>query len=316
MSTADQEDKVMQLITSSGPAGVAHSALKAQLSMFYDLRTISDILRSLLSAQKIELTKNAQGEPIVMRRQQVPERLAVVLEAIKLSGAQGADATMIASKTKMVKTEVTKALASLMQQGLVRETRSLTNRARKLFVLAEFEQSVEVTGGVFYNEQREVDVYFIDTVRNAIVEFVSQRNMVSAVEVKQHLDTLGLPKILAIGDVERAVGTLVLDDIFSEVPRLGDATGGVMYKMSPASEAAKQRSRGVIEAAPETMWSRAKQTVLQIPCVGCPQYAQCQSGDKGSINAWSCTYLSEWLTVPNSHMGNSTTSAPDTLEIE
>jgi hypothetical protein len=294
------EDKVFHFILSAGTVGISHLALKNQLSLQYDPNVLNSILRNLVSSQRIAFQRDHTGEYQIIAKSAMPEKLAVVLEALRGCGASGADVTMIATKTKMIKTEVAKALSQLTAQGAIRDTRSVTNRAKKVYVLAEFEQSVEVTGGTFYNEKRELDTEFINKVRNDIVALIRDRLKVATLaDLKVHLDGEGYHKSLSMNDVKRATNSLVLDQVLS---RFG-APEDYRYRICPSAG-------GRVKCESSARMMQIEDILYQTPCFSCPQLFQCNSADKGTVNSFSCTYLKEWLTPAPGQVENQLQATP------
>lgn len=57
----------------------------------------------------------------------------------------------------------------MMTQGHVKEVKSVVHKAKKIYMLACLEPSKEVTGGLWYTEQQEMDHEFIEGIRQQVL---------------------------------------------------------------------------------------------------------------------------------------------------
>ena len=279
----DAEAKIESAVRDAGPAGLH----KSKLALLGEITEVQKAVQSLLSSRRIELTRSKAGEVVFIVNLSsggLNESAALVLDAVKFSGTDGIEASTIVSRTKLLKTEVTKTLKQLIDRQIITETRSFTNKAKKMYLVAGVLPSTSVTGGTFYTSsgyEREVDFPFVEVVRSSALEFVQERGAVSAMQVKSFLDSLQLPKSLSVRETELMMRTLELDgDV------IATRTGGQQPHFTVV------RGRSLISR------SSVGSTVsvsTQFPCTTCPQLERCSLGGTGAVSTRTCTYLSDWL---------------------
>lgn len=275
---SDLELSILTIVAAGSAEGVRFSTIKQQVAHTAELAKVTDAIRGLLSASKIQMKRtDADGEYIVtLKKSLMPENFAIVLDVVRSAGAAGIDAATLAAKTKLVKSEVVKALNQLTQQGYVKDTRCFTNKAKKLYILSDIEPSTQVTGGTFYTEERDIDVALVDQARAKIVHLVKAKESLSTLQIKQELDSAGLSKRLSVREVDAINRTLELDGVLDRVGKGEfDELNSRQYKMGTLSS--------------DINW------VQHIPCISCPQVLRCNANGAGAVAPQNCTYLSDWL---------------------
>ena len=258
------------------------------------------------------------------------EGSALVMDVVRSAGAEGVDATVIGTKTKLMRQEVAKSIKTLIEKRLIEETRSFSNKARRVYIVAGLAPATSVTGGVFYNtadggRNRDIDTLFVDSARASILEFVERNVVASTVHMKVMLDNKSLPKPLSQKEVDTLARTLELDGLLVQVSPLsikdclsaaGQSAelGGMKQEPSWSSEAGFQNGNGGFDGSGSflsggTTYRRAyggsvlalstlgRMTTLatQFPCAGCPLIDVCSSTGLGPVNPITCTYLNDWL---------------------
>ena len=80
----------------------------------------------------------------------------------------------IKSKTELHQTVVDRCLKSLTQKQLVKVVKSVKYPTRKIYMLANLEPSVELTGGPWYTDN-ELDLEFIKALTQSCLSFIRGR---------------------------------------------------------------------------------------------------------------------------------------------
>ena len=266
----EDEVRVLTAITAAGTGGLLFSTLTAEMEQ----SRASKAMRGLLSLQKIRCDRvvgSSSNEHILtLKRAAMPENTAAVLDCIRSAGPSGVDASTITSRVKLAKPEVAKALSTLLQQNLVKDARCFTNKTRKVYVLAELQPSVDVTGGTFYTEGRDIDTAFIDSVRSRAIACFKQRGVVTPLQLKQQLDSEPGARRLSQEEISTILRVMELDGCLSKI---GEET----YRLNTAENTFGDD------------WG------LRFPCLGCPQLGICSPDALGTMNPISCEYLRKWL---------------------
>lgn len=273
---SELESKIFTLVAAAGPEGTLSSALNQQLQQ-YGQEAINTAFRNLFHSQKMLVTRLGGDHLVKLKKQSMSENFSRVLDVIRQAGNEGVDATTIASRTKLVRSEVTKALNHLTSQHFVKDTRCFTNKAKKLFILSHVQPSTQVTGGTFYTEERDIDVAFIDLIRNRIFSFLSTSQVASVAQIQQHLDEdLTQRKHLTQDELVAVLRTMELDSIIATVASIDSAT--CSYRLE----------------APRPLLS-SHEWMMKSPCLSCPQLDKCGADGMGIVNPKSCSYLNDFL---------------------
>ena len=293
------ERMIYVYVKSKGPDGISSGELKKHLGAQHPGREISAALRTLMQSHKVDVTKaDGTADVIISVKESraVSNNFTVVLQAVRQAGEKGIDQQSIATKSKIMRGEVSKALAYYVQNKQIKETRSFTTPSQKIYILAEFEPSASVTGGVFYTTERVLNIQLIDAVRAAIVETTQQRGTCSVGTMHEKLSVdptvatrLGGGRRLSVDEVATVAQALELDGVLLPVARRGahvgsgDEVGDRLYRCC------NRRPLGA--TAP---W------VSHFPCTGCPLLGVCQSRGNadGVANVAGCVYMEDWLLLP------------------
>ncbi|RNF06150.1 DNA-directed RNA polymerase [Trypanosoma rangeli] len=185
---ANTQQRILSSLSLSGQEAVPFATLQRDLAL--DQRTAADALRGLMEGGKVVLRRgNTDGSVYVALSNSMPEGPSLVLDAIRSSGNSGIDQTTLCGKVRLPKNEIIKSLQLLVAQKRIKERRCFSNRAKRIYLLFEFEPSDEITGGTFYGgeDSREMDVWFVDEMRRRIVALVAQRHSVSLEQITHYL---------------------------------------------------------------------------------------------------------------------------------
>ncbi|KAG8343717.1 putative RNA polymerase Rpc34 subunit [Trypanosoma vivax] len=209
---------------------------KLQQDLSLDRRVVADALRGLMESGKVQLHRSSgDGNAYVALINSIPEGPSLVLDAIRASGNSGIDQAALCAKIRLPKSEVIKSIQMLLAQKRIKERRCFSNRAKRIYLLFEFEPSDEVTGGTFYGgeDSREMDVWFVDEMRRLILAFVAQRRSVSLEEITRYLcePTSALASDTAPSDSSIVVVTVSTDG--SSATSVGGNNRGTAKRISP-----------------------------------------------------------------------------------
>ena len=69
---------------------------------------------------------------------------------------------------------VTLAIKQLERQGHIKSVKSVKTPTKKLYMLTEFEPSVELTGGAWYTDD-VLDVEFIDQLSHQLLKYITAK---------------------------------------------------------------------------------------------------------------------------------------------
>ncbi|CAE6461389.1 unnamed protein product [Rhizoctonia solani] len=100
--------------------------------------------------------------------------------------------------TELHQSIITRALKSLEKKGLVKSIKSVKHPTRKIYILANLQPSVEVSGGPWYNNS-EFESEFVQTLCKACLNFIQQQVLVYDGLVET-LPGSGLGSLPDIGD--------------------------------------------------------------------------------------------------------------------
>ncbi|KZV75623.1 hypothetical protein PENSPDRAFT_748285 [Peniophora sp. CONT] len=108
-------------------------------------------------------------------KQSLNDEENMVLNYIQASSTQGIWTKHIKSKTELHQTVVDRCLKSLTQKQLVKVVKSVKYPTRKIYMLANLEPSVELTGGPWYTDN-ELDLEFIQALTQSCLSFIRGRS--------------------------------------------------------------------------------------------------------------------------------------------
>jgi DNA-directed RNA polymerase III subunit RPC6 len=116
---------------------------------------------------------------------------------------------------------LTKILKNLEQRQLIKPVKSVTQKAKKLYMLYELEPSKEITGGVWYSDQ-EFDHSFISELRDFLVQCLRRLNGGKGCTISEISDKIQQSNVSRVAltndDVGQLMRTLVYDYLVEEVP--------------------------------------------------------------------------------------------------
>ncbi|CCW67375.1 unnamed protein product [Phytomonas sp. Hart1] len=169
---------------------------QVQRSLQTDPKTVSSALRELLESRQVNLSRgNGAAGPgggtdtrtYLSLVNNLSESVSLVLGVIRASDRTGVDQAQISSRLRMSRTDVLKALQTLLAQKHIQERRSFANRAKRIYLMPHIEPSEGVTGGTLYCGE-ELDVAFVDELRRRIVAYVFQKHSATMEEILRFVE--------------------------------------------------------------------------------------------------------------------------------
>ncbi|KAG8942006.1 34-kDa subunit of RNA polymerase III (C) [Tulasnella sp. 419] len=145
-------------------------------------KQLADALNGLLRKDLVKASKTAAGlvwksaskaDAKIKNAMAGDERM--VYSAIEAAGNQGIWSRTIQGQTNLPNTVVTKVINKLISSKQVKMVKSVKNPTRKMYMLANVEPSVELTGGPWYTDF-ELDPEFISTVKSACLKFIRTKS--------------------------------------------------------------------------------------------------------------------------------------------
>jgi DNA-directed RNA polymerase III subunit RPC6 len=217
--------------------GISNSELKTLFGQAAYLRLVP-IINELNQQSRLRMSHLASGE---LSYQLVPEDLAVrldgldassrlVYQVIERSKTAGIWTKDIRMQTNIQQQMLTKILKNLEQRQLIKPVKSVTQKAKKLYMLYELEPSKEITGGVWYSDQ-EFDHSFISELREFLLQCLRRLNGgkgCTVAEIKDKIQQSNVSRVaLSNDDIGQLMRTLVYDHLVEEVPdhRENNSTG-------------------------------------------------------------------------------------------
>ncbi|KPI87528.1 hypothetical protein ABL78_3371 [Leptomonas seymouri] len=188
-SSASVEQRILHRLSTASEEAIPYERLKRELNL--GASGGEGVIRQLMEQNRVRLRRGTGGDNQIYISivNNINESLSLVLDAVRASGESGIDQTQLLNKVRMPKTELGKALAALAAKNLIKEHRSFTNRAKRIYTLFHIDPSAHVTGGTMYCGE-DLDTAFVDEWRRELVRFVSTRRMVGFDQLKRHVEAV------------------------------------------------------------------------------------------------------------------------------
>jgi len=265
--------------------GIPQSELEAVLSMAQDApskEALMQALNGLIQSGRLVVCTSHDGG-LVFRLQSDEDAAKLhglssedrlVYQEIEKSGSDGMLSKDLRVRTGVRAPQLTKVLKTLETRRLVQRVKSIKAKNQILYMLANIEPSLEVTGGAWYGEQRDFDHELVKQLQDVAMRFVASR--LEGVTAKQVHDFMVQQKVLnfelTLDDMRAILQTLVYDARLEQHVR--DASGEVNLE-------AARYVRAVMEPPVPQLTS--------VPCVVCP------CAEDALHDAATCPHLTTWL---------------------
>lgn len=237
---------------------------------------------------------------------------AIVYSFIEEAGRDGIWSRTLNARTNLHANVVTRCIKSLESQRFIKQVKSVKHPARKIYILASMEPSVEMSGGPWFTDA-EIDTEFIDSLLHVIWRYVVSLTFPSAftsvppvngqkvlqqsypatyrgyppvAKIHQFIVKSGVTSVeLTLVDVRTLCEVLVYDG------KLERVDGGFSYKATWQSVVAA-------EGGPEALYEDENQidsldAFTETPCGHCPVFEYCS--ENGLVNASDCVYYDDYL---------------------
>lgn len=169
-------------------------------------------------------------------------------------------------------TEMKQTIDRLMHRNLIKEIKSIQGNNKRVYIAAEFDPSIQHTGGPWYNDEQEYDTEFIDAMYAQVLSYMKRHPSVTVDQVTTYVDEIKLSnEKLENNHIKALMKTMVYD-------------GAIEACKGP------DETSEYFRIARETP---AVNHLTAVPCAWCPVYHQCVPG--GVISPEKCLYMTEWL---------------------
>jgi DNA-directed RNA polymerase III subunit RPC6 len=168
-----------------------------------------------------ELSYQLVSEDLASKLSGLETSARLVYQVIERSSTAGIWTKDIRVQTNIQQQMLTKILKNLEQRQLIKPVKSVTQKAKKLYMLYELEPSKEITGGVWYSDQ-EFDRSFISELRKLLLECLRRLNGGKGCTISEIRDKIQQSKVSRVAltneDVGQLVRALVYDYLVEQVP--------------------------------------------------------------------------------------------------
>ncbi|KAH7444706.1 hypothetical protein KP509_02G089100 [Ceratopteris richardii] len=278
-------NRILDLLEAS-PDGLSQESLNQSLGST-DQAGAAQALNMLLSRRQVQIFK--QGNTIVYKRPPkdesgkfkglTPDDM-LVYQVIQQASNMGIWTKDMKRTTNLQQPQVAKAIKNLEARNLIKAVKSIANKNKKVYMLAELKPSKELTGGAWYTDQ-QFDSEFINVMKQQCVQFVMKQGLASVETIADAVRKSGITKEeLRVKDYKQLMDMLVLDGEVEETV----STGVGPFSAFP----------------PDTVLYRSAQSQLSetsaftnIPCGVCPVLHECT--EDGLISPKTCVYYQDWL---------------------
>ena len=262
------------------PEGVLKEDLATQLNASPD--QISDIIKKLLEFRCLKITKSPTGS--LTYHYQNPEDYKIlqslsseeeirVYQLIMDSKNQGIPSNDLKESTDIKAPQLNKILNKLEKRGLIKSTKSINLKNRKIWFHKNAEPSDDITGGIWYTDN-EFNKELIDALYSATLDYIQAQGTANKTQLIVALKSLKITnKDLTENNVQSIINLLIFDDKIQEISNKHNPMNPI-YKLSNWDLCVKE---------PE---------IVNIPCGGCPLFNQCKP--QGIISPLNCIYFDEW----------------------
>ncbi|ESQ31918.1 hypothetical protein EUTSA_v10005351mg [Eutrema salsugineum] len=208
-----------------------------------------------------------------------------LLTLIRSKEGMGATTFEMKVGTSIQPTLITRAIASLKRNHLIKEVPNMNNKGIKHFLGVEFEPCKELTGGDWYIDGA-LDVDKIEGLKEICVKILERhKNRVVTLDVIcSYFEKVMDKDKLTKEQTKEILKNLVLDNVIMEVKSSGlsefssTRIGEVCYKLTGKKSGGGEARAGAFAS---------------VPCGVCPHVALCSPG--GVISPTTCVYFQKWL---------------------
>ena len=202
--------------------GVTNTALKVR---FGDARLpqLATVINALTTRGRLTMSRHATTNELVYslisedqasKFEGLDTSARLVYQIIEKSGNMGIWTKDIRTQSNIQQLALNKIFKSLEGRRLIKPTKSVTAKAKKLYMLYDLQPAKELTGGPWYTEL-EFDHEFIAELRHFILHCVKRLNGGRGVSLRTIMDKMkeaNVSKVnLSLEEIRQLVQTLVYD---------------------------------------------------------------------------------------------------------
>ncbi|KAL7570662.1 hypothetical protein ACA910_014935 [Epithemia clementina (nom. ined.)] len=272
LSDSDLEDQFLAMFQEpafSSSNGISNNALKTRFGADNYVRLVP-IINSLLSSSRLSMSRGSSGNELyyTLVSSEVASKFAgldvsarLVYQVIEKAGNMGIWTKDIKKETNIQNNQaLNKIFKTLENRKLIKPVKSISAKAKKLYMLYDLTPSTELTGGIWYSDL-EFDFGFITELRNFLLQCVRKLNQGRGVTLSEVLDKLQQAQIsrvtLGMKDVGQIMQTLVYDHAVDAVhPSATDeAAGGDAAAAAPETKTFYVASKRVATMCDFKMWA-------------------------------------------------------------
>jgi DNA-directed RNA polymerase III subunit RPC6 len=205
--------------------GISNSDLKQKFGDSY--AGLVPIINHLTSESRLVMSKLGKNElfytlvsaEVATKFSGLDTSARMVYQVIERAGNMGIWTKDIRLQTNIQQQALNKIFKALESRRLIKPVKSVTAKAKKLYMLFDLTPSKELTGGVWYSDL-EFDHEFISELRTFVMHCVKRLNGGKGVtlnEIKSKMVQAKVSRIeLSVDEVQQLVQTLVYDYIVEE----------------------------------------------------------------------------------------------------
>lgn len=227
-------------------SGISNSALKQKVgeSKYVLLAPIINQLtsESRLAMSRVgnELFYTLVSDELASKFQGLDISARMVYQVIEKSGNMGIWTKDIRMQTNCNTQQLNKILKALETRQLIKPVKSVTAKAKKLYMLFNLTPSKELTGGPWYTEL-EFDHEFISELRTFLMHMIRKMNGgkgVTLTEIREKMIQANVSRVqLSVQEVKQLVQTLVYDNhIEEEETEKGESVFVASRRITPMCE--------------------------------------------------------------------------------
>lgn len=206
--------------------GISNAELKQKFGQD-EYKQLADIINNLTKESRLVLSKLGKNElfytlvsaEVATKFNGLDTSARMVYQVIERAGNMGIWTKDIRLQTNIQQTALNKIFKALESRRLIKPVKSVTAKAKKLYMLYNLTPSKELTGGVWYSDL-EFDHEFISELRTFVMHCVKRLNNGKGVtlgEIQGKMIQAKVSRIeLSVDEVQQLVQTLVYDYLVEE----------------------------------------------------------------------------------------------------
>ena len=208
--------------------GVSNKIIQKEFSKPEEKPLLVQVINELSKESKLQMSKSGVdnelyytlvADEIAQKYVGLDVSAKLVLQCIEKAGNNGIWTKEIRMQTNIQQQALNKIFKQLEQRCLIKPVKSVTAKAKKLYMLYELTPSKEITGGVWYSGL-EFDHEFISELRTFVMHCVRRLNSgqgVTISEIKKKMEQAKVSRVeLNLDEVKQLVQTLVFDNYIEE----------------------------------------------------------------------------------------------------